>query len=515
VQRDPGVLGQPGPHVWVGVGAVVVAHDVQLGARVRRRDLAQEFAELLVPVTGVAGVGDLAGGDLQGGEQRGGSVPDVVMAALFGYPRPQRRSPLPKGISQADAQALLASCDLRHPVGRRDYAVLVTLLRLGLRASEASALTLEDIDWRAGEITVHGKGLASLLCDRGNMAEAEQWCRRAADKGDPDAVSLLADILKRRDVAAQVRRLRTRRPIVPVALMIPLIPLFVFVSFASLQIAHSSTRRVFNMNELAFIWISLPLLLFLVIRPLNVFALWFAGARPPTSDEARYLQPMLQQVLRRAGIRPDRYDLRIVSHRWLPIDRDLGPYVVTVDEKDIRELTPEHLSAVVAQRVSRQLTLLAPLLSICLWALLPLAFILGVGILAMIILRVLYRTMFKAVDEAGPPPTEAAAGCALLLIGVGLAGLIAFILIGAIILWPLAGALIAIAIVAGIARWADRQSDSVAITLGYGLDLAGALTRLNAIDVPTQGWRRLLSTHAEPGERLRRVQTTPLSVDAV
>ena len=36
--------------------------------------------------------------------------------------------------------------------------MLVTLLRLGLRASEAAALTLEDIDWRAGQITVHGKG---------------------------------------------------------------------------------------------------------------------------------------------------------------------------------------------------------------------------------------------------------------------------------------------------------------------------------------------------------------------
>ena len=70
----------------------------------------------------------------------------------------RRRSPLPKGISQASAGALLASADRRRPAGRRDYAVLVMLLRLGLRASEATALTLEDIDWRAGEITVHGKG---------------------------------------------------------------------------------------------------------------------------------------------------------------------------------------------------------------------------------------------------------------------------------------------------------------------------------------------------------------------
>ena len=81
---------------------------------------------------------------------------DLAGAALAVTGR--RRSPLPKGISRADARALLASCDRRRLAGRRDYAVLVTLLRLGLRASEAAALTLDDIDWRAGEITVHGKG---------------------------------------------------------------------------------------------------------------------------------------------------------------------------------------------------------------------------------------------------------------------------------------------------------------------------------------------------------------------
>jgi integrase/recombinase XerD len=70
----------------------------------------------------------------------------------------RRHWALPRGISQADAGALLASCDRRRAPGRRDYAVLVVLLRLGLRASEAGALTLEDINWRAAEITVHGKG---------------------------------------------------------------------------------------------------------------------------------------------------------------------------------------------------------------------------------------------------------------------------------------------------------------------------------------------------------------------
>ncbi len=53
---------------------------------------------------------------------------------------------------------LLDSCDRRRSEGRRDYAVLMTLLRLGLRAGEVAALTLADMDWRAGEMVVHGKG---------------------------------------------------------------------------------------------------------------------------------------------------------------------------------------------------------------------------------------------------------------------------------------------------------------------------------------------------------------------
>lgn len=70
----------------------------------------------------------------------------------------RRTSSIPRGISPADARALLHSCDRRRAVGRRDFALLVTLLRLGLRASEVSALALGDIDWRAGELVVHGKG---------------------------------------------------------------------------------------------------------------------------------------------------------------------------------------------------------------------------------------------------------------------------------------------------------------------------------------------------------------------
>jgi site-specific recombinase XerD len=65
---------------------------------------------------------------------------------------------LPRGLEPAAVKKLLASCDRRTLVGRRDYAVLLLMVRLGLRAREVAALALDDLDWRAGDIVVHGKG---------------------------------------------------------------------------------------------------------------------------------------------------------------------------------------------------------------------------------------------------------------------------------------------------------------------------------------------------------------------
>jgi site-specific recombinase XerD len=69
-----------------------------------------------------------------------------------------RLSSVPKGIDPKDVRRLLKSCNRRTPTGRRDYAVLLLLARLGLRAGEVAALTLDDIDWEAGELTIRGKG---------------------------------------------------------------------------------------------------------------------------------------------------------------------------------------------------------------------------------------------------------------------------------------------------------------------------------------------------------------------
>lgn len=68
-----------------------------------------------------------------------------------------RAAGLPKFLTAEETARLLASCDRRTAIGRRDYAVLVVLARLGLRAGEVAALRLDDLDWRAGELRVHGK----------------------------------------------------------------------------------------------------------------------------------------------------------------------------------------------------------------------------------------------------------------------------------------------------------------------------------------------------------------------
>jgi integrase/recombinase XerD len=86
-----------------------------------------------------------------------GLTPIDLSAATLSVPR-RRRSSLPMGIDKRTADALLRSCDRRRSKDRRDYAVLLILLRLGLRAGEVARLRLDDIDWRAGEVMVHGKG---------------------------------------------------------------------------------------------------------------------------------------------------------------------------------------------------------------------------------------------------------------------------------------------------------------------------------------------------------------------
>jgi site-specific recombinase XerD len=78
------------------------------------------------------------------------SVPRVVN---------RRLSTVPRHLPAKDVERLLKAPNRLTAIGRRDYAILLLLARLALRAGEVVRLRLEDINWRSGEILVRGKGL--------------------------------------------------------------------------------------------------------------------------------------------------------------------------------------------------------------------------------------------------------------------------------------------------------------------------------------------------------------------
>ncbi|QDL38649.1 site-specific integrase [Rhodoferax sediminis] len=78
-----------------------------------------------------------------------GCVPSIRQWNLVG---------LPTHLSAAQVQKALDGCDRASAVGRRDFAILMMLSKIGLRADEVATLTLDDIDWRAGDMLVRAKG---------------------------------------------------------------------------------------------------------------------------------------------------------------------------------------------------------------------------------------------------------------------------------------------------------------------------------------------------------------------
>jgi integrase/recombinase XerD len=71
----------------------------------------------------------------------------------------QRYAPrLPRHLAPEQVERLIAAVKDDTPIGRRNYAMVLLLARLGLRAMEVVAIQLDDIDWRKGEILIRGKG---------------------------------------------------------------------------------------------------------------------------------------------------------------------------------------------------------------------------------------------------------------------------------------------------------------------------------------------------------------------
>lgn len=108
---------------------------------------------------------------------------------------------LPRYLTGGQVEALLQAVRSGSPAGlqRRNYAMVLLLARLGLRAPEVIAMQLDDIDWRAGEITVRGKG---RRCDRLPL--------------QPDVGAALADYIRHdRPNASRALFVKARSPHAP------------------------------------------------------------------------------------------------------------------------------------------------------------------------------------------------------------------------------------------------------------------------------------------------------------
>lgn len=102
---------------------------------------------------------------------------DRELAAGILKPARMRRS-LPRGVDADQVAALVGACDVATALGARDRALVMILVRLGLRAGEAARLRLDDIDWASGCLQVTGKGREHSLplpVDVGQALEA--WLR--------------------------------------------------------------------------------------------------------------------------------------------------------------------------------------------------------------------------------------------------------------------------------------------------------------------------------------------------
>lgn len=70
----------------------------------------------------------------------------------------RKKCKLPECLKSQELKAILDNCNRESPIGLRNYAVLMLLIYLGLRASEICNITLDDLNWDMGEIIIRGKG---------------------------------------------------------------------------------------------------------------------------------------------------------------------------------------------------------------------------------------------------------------------------------------------------------------------------------------------------------------------
>jgi integrase/recombinase XerD len=163
---------------------------------------------------------------------------------------PQLGRPLPKSLSEADVEALLAAPELDDPIGLRDRAMLEVLYACGLRVSELVSLTLEQVNLRQGVLRVFGKGSKERLVPLGE--EAIVWVERYTREARPFLLDgkpsdVLFPSLRGEQMTRQTFWYRIKHQARVAGIAKPLSPHTLRHAFATHLLNHGADLRVVQM----------------------------------------------------------------------------------------------------------------------------------------------------------------------------------------------------------------------------------------------------------------------------
>ncbi|WP_068827988.1 site-specific tyrosine recombinase XerD [Pseudomonas sp. BMS12] len=163
---------------------------------------------------------------------------------------PQIGRPLPKSLSEADVEALLAAPELDDPIGLRDRAMLEVLYACGLRVTELVSLTLEQVNLRQGVLRVFGKGSKERLVPLGE--EAILWIERYQREARPLLLAgkpsdVLFPSLRGEQMTRQTFWHRIKQQALVAGISKPLSPHTLRHAFATHLLNHGADLRVVQM----------------------------------------------------------------------------------------------------------------------------------------------------------------------------------------------------------------------------------------------------------------------------
>ncbi|AFU97902.1 site-specific tyrosine recombinase XerD [Simiduia agarivorans] len=159
---------------------------------------------------------------------------------------PKLGRPLPKSLTEADVEALLAAPALDEPVGLRDKAMLELLYATGLRVSELVGLALSEINLRQGVVRVMGKGSKERLVPLGRAAI--EWLQRYLKEARPDLLKGQSEVVFPSNRGEQMTRqtfwYRVKHWAKVAGISKPLSPHTLRHAFATHLINHGADLRV-------------------------------------------------------------------------------------------------------------------------------------------------------------------------------------------------------------------------------------------------------------------------------